>query len=572
MSNRHALLPSLIVCVLFFAFTQLLFAQNSTALNLKADKTETEKWREDLSYMAGQMPQFHNNLFHTMSRAQFDDAVKKLYDRIPSLARHQIIVEMARIVAMVSDGHTNIYPTRDPKIAFRTYPLKMYFFKEGLYVRAAAAGGSAQMVGARVVKIGKASVEEAYRAVREIIGRDNEMDAKFFAPHLLVMPEVLHALGLIDDMENAEFTIEMGDGGQQKVIELKPFGAADMMAGDTDKSWIPKTGWTDARGRGSSSSGDAQSPTPLWLKDPENKFWYEYLADSRTVYVQFNEVGNKTDETLANFSKRLFDFVDANPVDRLVLDVRLNRGGNGEFNRPLLLGIIKNNKINQKGKLFTIIGRSTFSAAQFLVNDLEKYTNTLFVGEPSGSKGNSYGDSRRITLPNSGITVRVSVYYWQAWSPWDTRFWTAPHLTAELTSEDYRLNNDPAMKTILNYIPRKSLTEVLDEALTEGGVDLAVKRFHEFMSEPVNYYASTEQPLLDAGQRLLNEKKPEQAATLFELNAERNPHSFRAYFALGVAYSNAGKKELALANLEKSLQINPKNYDVIVRYRQLKEN
>jgi tetratricopeptide (TPR) repeat protein len=438
----------------------------------------------------------------------------------------------------------------------------MYFFKDGLYVRSAT-GENASIVGSRVVKIGNASVEQAYGAVREIIGRDNEMDVKFFAPHLLAMPEVLHALGLIDDMETAKFTVE--NGGRQKVIELKPFGAAEMMAGDTDLTWLPKADWTDAR-------GNSPSAAPLWLKDPQNLFWYEYLPESKTVYVQFNKVGNKDGETLEAFSKRLFDFVEANPVDRFVLDLRLNRGGNGLLNRPLLLGIIKSAKINQRGKLFTVIGRSTFSAAQFIVNDLEEYTNTLFVGEPSGSKGNIFGDSRRIYLPNSGITVRVSVYYWQDWNPWDTRFWTAPDLTAELAFEDYRLNNDPAMKTILEYVPQKSLTETLNEALTKGGIDLAVKRFREFKAEPLHRYAATEQTLLEAGQRLLDEKKPEQAAVLFQINAEENPHSSLAYFALGEAYFRTGNKKLAIENFEKSLRINPKNYDVTERYRQIKGN
>ncbi len=96
-----------------------------------------------------------------------------------------------------------------------------------------------------------------------------------------------------------------------------------------------------------------------------------------------------------------------------------------------------------------------------MANNLEKYTNCIFVGEPSGSKGNIYGDSRKITLPNSGMTVRVSVYYWQDWSPWDTREWTAPEITAELTSEDYRLNRDPAMEAVLNYVPQKTLSESL---------------------------------------------------------------------------------------------------------------
>src|SRR4028119_1316882 len=96
---------------------------------------------------------FHKNLFHTMSREQFESTVKSLHDRIPSLARHQIIVEMARIVAKVNDGHTNIYPTRDPKIGFHALPVKLYMFKDGLFVRAAEPD-LARLVGARVLKIG----------------------------------------------------------------------------------------------------------------------------------------------------------------------------------------------------------------------------------------------------------------------------------------------------------------------------------------------------------------------------------------------------------------------------------
>jgi hypothetical protein len=314
----------------------------------------------------------------------------------------------------------------------------------------------------------------------------------------------------------------------------------------------------------------ANAATPLWLKDPASKFWFEYLKESQTLYVQLNQVADKDTETLADFAKRLFAFTATNPVEKLILDLRLNRGGNGTLLRPLEIGIIKS-KLDQPGRLFTIIGRSTWSAAQFLLNHLEKYTNTLFVGEPSGSKGNVYGDSRKITLPNSGITVRASVYYWQDWNPWDTRLWTAPHLTTELTAENYRTNQDPALNAILSYVPRQQLLEVLNEALTKGGIDLAVKRFREFKADALNKYADTEEPLLIAGQRLLDENKPEQALTLFKLNAEENPHSFRAYFAMGEAYFRIGNKEQATKNLEKALALNPKSYDVAQRLRELKE-
>jgi tetratricopeptide (TPR) repeat protein len=191
--------------------------------------------------------------------------------------------------------------------------------------------------------------------------------------------------------------------------------------------------------------------------------------------------------------------------------------------------------------------------------------------EPSGSKGNIYGDSRRITLPNSGITARVSVYYWQDWMPWDSRTWTAPDATAELASDDYRNNSDPALKMALNYIPSQKLTERLNEALTKGGVEAAVKSFREFKAAPVNKYAATEEPLLIAGGRLLGEKKPEQALVLFKINAEENPHSPRAYYAVGEAYFQMGNEELAIKNFDKALEINPKFYEVHERLKLAKK-
>ena len=557
--SPHRLLLLAFCC----SFCVAVAAQTKDAASAVAPQPQqltTAQWREDLRFMAEEMPKRHKNLFHTVSRERFESAVKKLDERIPLLARHQIIVEMARIVGMVGDGHTNIAPTRDPKIGFRSLPIKLYLFKDGLFIRAAERG-HAELLGARVIKIGDATPDEAVSRAREIIGRDNEMDVKFFAPFLLAMPEVLHALGLSNSTESARFIVEKS--GKQQTLTLKPIGPAELLPAETDLSWLPKQGWVDMRDK-------ASAPAPLWLKEPRNKFWFEYLTESKTVYAQINEVGNKDTESLADFSKRLFSFVEANPVDKLVLDLRLNRGGSGTLLRPLEIGLIKS-KIDQPGRLFVIMGRSTWSASQFLLNRMEKYTNVLFVGEPSGSKGNAFGDSRKITLPNGGITVRVSVYYWQDWSPWDTRLWTAPHLTAELSSEDYRNNTDVALEAILNYKARKPLAQLLEEALIEGGIDSAVKTFREFKADPFNKYAATEEPLLNTGERLLNQKKPPEALVLFKLDAEDNPHSYRAYYAMGVAYFRMGNKEQAVKNLERASEMNPKNYDVAQWLRQTKQ-
>lgn len=66
---------------------------------LPVTPAEAIQWREDLHYFTEQAPQVHKNLFHSMTREQFDTAVKSLDERIPTLSRNQIIVEIVRIVA-----------------------------------------------------------------------------------------------------------------------------------------------------------------------------------------------------------------------------------------------------------------------------------------------------------------------------------------------------------------------------------------------------------------------------------------------------------------------------------------
>ena len=286
-----------------------------------------------------------------------------------------------------------------------------------------------------------------------------------------------------------------------------------------------------------------------------------HLPEARAVYVQLNQVGDKDGETLEAFAKRLFGFIESNSVERLILDLRLNRGGNGYLNRALLLGIIRAQKIDQRGKLFALVGRSTWSAAQMLVNELERYTNVTFVGEPSGSKLNHYGDSRRITLPNSQITVRVSTLWWQG-DERDRRQWTAPHVAADLTLEDYRANRDPALEAALAYAPKKTLIESMREAVAAGDLRAAAERLKSWRADPANAYvngAPAEAQVNRLGYELLAAKRPDQAIEIFRLNAETYPQSDNAHHSLGEAYAARGDREAAVKSYERALELNTKN-------------
>jgi hypothetical protein len=169
------------------------------------------------------------------------------------------------------------------------------------------------------------------------------------------------------------------------------------------------------------------------------------------VYCQINLIRDTPNETLPQFGERLVKFINEHDVDGLILDLRWNNGGNTLLAQPFLHHLMRNEKINRRGSFFVVIGRRTFSAAQNLATFLERHTNAIFVGEPTGSSPNFVGEEEFFTLPYSGMSANVSELLWQSAWPWDQRTWIAPTLYTPPTFAAFRRNQDPALEAIAEY-------------------------------------------------------------------------------------------------------------------------
>jgi tetratricopeptide (TPR) repeat protein len=527
---------------LFFVNLMSAEAQNT------APKLSAEQWQADVRFLADELPKRHRNAFHRMKQADYEAAVKQLYDRVPQMTEDEIVVGLMKIVAMIKDGHTNVIPRE----FFRSgiYPVKFYMFSDGLFIQKAAPE-YAEMVGGRVVKIGNLSAEEAFKTVGQAAFADNEMGVKESTPVMLTVPEILAGFKVIDDKQKLNLVVETG--GRQKTFEIKPTGTLETL-------FQPPANWIDAA---------PKTNQALYLKDRANLYWFEYLKDRKMVYVQHNGIGNKPDEQVADFYKRVLAFTEANPVETFVMDLRFNGGGNNFLNRAVVIELIKS-KINRRGKFFVITGRETFSAAQNLVNQLEKYTEAIFVGEPTAAHPNHYGDSRPFTLPNSKLTVRASTLWWQDLDPRDERFWTAPEIAAETSSEDYRKNIDPAFEAILNYKPGTSFADLTAEATSNRNISIFIKKYRDFKANPQRRFINTESPINQFGYFLLGAKRFDEAIEIFKLNVEYYPNSANVYDSLGDAYQAANRKEEAIKAYEKALSIDPTYPSSLENLRRLK--
>ncbi len=390
------------------------------------------QWREDFAQLRREAPARHVNLFHDMSRAQFDSALDYLDTHASTLRRHQIIVELEKLAALIGDGHTNVGPWRDSAIAFHALPIALYWFSDGLIIRATDSA-HATLLGARVTAIGALPIDSVIARVRPLISRDNEMGIRAYTAFLLSMPEVLHAIGVGDSPDVAKFTVEKA--GQSQQATLRATALYPMLTGDIDKSWLPRAGWVDARDR---------SPTPLWLSDQRNMYWFTYVSADQTLYCQINTIQQKAGDSLRTFMARAIATADSVGARRFVLDLRLNGGGDGSLNKQILLPLIKS-RYDTPNKLFVITGRRTFSAAQMLVTELEKYSNATFVGEPTSSHGNQFGDSFRIVLANSHVMFRVSTLWHQYLDSRDKRVMIEPRISTPLSYADYARGDDPSL-------------------------------------------------------------------------------------------------------------------------------
>jgi C-terminal processing protease CtpA/Prc len=153
------------------------------------------------------------------------------------------------------------------------------------------------------------------------------------------------------------------------------------------------------------------------------------------------------DKPFEIFAKEFWDFVQNREVNKLVIDIRENRGGSSTILDPFIKEV-KNSDFNRQGKLYVIIGKDTFSSAVLNAISLKQKTRAYFVGEATGGEPNHYGEVKQFKLPNSEITIRYSTKYFH-WLDQDINT-LEPDKVIEATFAAYRGGTDPVLEWIVS--------------------------------------------------------------------------------------------------------------------------
>jgi hypothetical protein len=339
------------------------------------------QWREDLQFLARELPKRHANAFHHTPRERFLAEVADLDRRMDSLNADEIYVGLDRIANLVGDGHTFVeFPDDSASL-----PLRINQFGAEYRV-SAVVPGLEKALGARVVKIGDTPIG---RARELLLSMTPQAETPFLADarveSFLTRGIVLHGFRIVPDRSVAKFALA-DDSGSEFIVEARAF------ARDAKPEWIP-----------------AFKQPPLFRQRPGETFWYTVLPEVRTLYCCFRGY-----DGLGTHSASLFKMINEQHPDRLVIDMRQNGGGDYTLGlRYVVRPIRELPSINRKGHLFVLIGPQTFSAAMANAAHFRAQTAALLVGEPIGEKPNSYQESRRTKLPNSHLNLCYSVRFYK---------------------------------------------------------------------------------------------------------------------------------------------------------------
>lgn len=409
----------------------ILGALNCSAQEPGLDHMNSNLWKEDIDFL-NQLIQSEFKSFYPDVKKRFDEGIQGLLEEVDQLNNHQVMIKLMQLTAGLRDGHTEVQ-IFGSEIGLNRLPLIFYFFQEGLYIVGAHEEYN-QYIGQQVTHIGGEPVSEVVQKLKTVMPHDNDYEILHAGTSYLLLPSVLKYLGLTKEDNAVKLTLTTSFG-DPKTLEIEAKSIADYQQG-------PWKRYHDL----------FPAERPISTRQNPKNHWYEYTPEHNAMYFYFGTVNDqKGYPSIRKTVKRLFAEIDELKPQKLIIDLRKNRGGNYHKSRHLIEAIKKRPWLNQEGRIFAISGRTTFSAAMVTTIFLKKETNTLLVGEPSRGHPNKTDNVEHVNLPNSKLRIEYTTRIKKHWKALGEASYVPLDIVVPVTFKDFSSGFDPVLDLILRY-------------------------------------------------------------------------------------------------------------------------
>ncbi len=373
-----------IVCTLLLVCTAIIGYQYMTR-RFPDEKNylvedRNEKWLKDIDYLEATLPKAHKNLYFKQSETYFKSELERLREKVATYTDVEMNIALAQVVSSMGDTHTGINIGVE-----KTYPIGLYWYDEGIYITDALRGYE-DLLYSRIISINDMRVEEVANAFKVFFSGANKQWFKNQVIYYMTSSDILKYLGVIEE-EKIQLTIEKQDGTIE-TVEMLPEEQENFKFIEDETVY----------------------KTPFYKQHPYENYWYEYLPQEKVMYVNYRCAQEMFELPFTIFTDQVFQTIEENDAEKLVIDLRENQGGSDDVFKPFLKKL-KKSKLSEEDKLYVVMGRKTYSSGLNTVINLKNETHAILVGEPSGGRPNHYGDTRNYKLPNSELNVRYSTKY-----------------------------------------------------------------------------------------------------------------------------------------------------------------
>ncbi|PUB34350.1 hypothetical protein C8J95_10214 [Elizabethkingia sp. YR214] len=397
-----------------------LFIAAFNGQSIKNDHLTPQQWRDDLHALYDNLKANHLNMFHFSSKEVFDKKYQAIYKEIPNLTSSKIIMHFKQFVSLVGDGHTMLVEPKD----FRKYPLDFFIFQHQM-ILVRSGEEYKELLGLPLISINNIPIKRITDSLNTIISHG---ESKSYAldqlPKRLTTANYLQAFDFAPDTDLAVF--EFLKAGKSIKVKIKA----------TEENKAINWKW-------------AYSKLPLFLShgtSPEPSIFHKALGDN-IYYINFS--GYPSWEDFEKITKNIYEGLSSQKsTDKIIIDMRLNGGGNFDKGLKLMLPMFLNyNALHPLVKYYVIIGRATFSAGMSNAAHFRDCLNATLVGESTGAIPNGYQEIKWFRLPNSLLEVSSSQLFY-SFQKKNTNG-LQPDKQIIPSFKDYNLGNDPALNWIL---------------------------------------------------------------------------------------------------------------------------
>jgi hypothetical protein len=397
---------------------------------LYAQESKEIDWDYEINLLARELSEKHPDLFFKTDSSWYFNEMRQLARDAPGKSIFQVSVRLQQVIAAMGDAQTQInyhFLIRKSHIL----PFECYWFEDGIFILEADRMYEA-LLGKKLSAINQTPIGVVIDSLSSLLVKNNQSSVKNQVPRMLTWFQLLEYYGFVSG-DSLSLTVCSSSGESTDVIIRLPVETGEML--------------------------ELQAKSlPLGWEDQKSFFRDNYMETENLYYIQYNRCWSREVEeeqgsgasalfmpSFKEFEKEVFRILKKKKIDKLVFDLRFNRGGYAPQGTEFIKKICKTLP-REHGNIFLLLGRTNRASAIINTLDFMNHKEVILVGEETGGRPNHFGDVRRFVLPESKLIVSHSTRYFKLLE--EDLPGITPDLLTPIYYDSYINGIDPALEAV----------------------------------------------------------------------------------------------------------------------------